>query len=135
MTAILATIFAHFYNVGINNKPCCSQHNMSISNALNLVLFSTGMVFESENTMIIFLIIIMVAILVAIFFRCYELGVIIENQTLNYNVYNKNGLSSTIHCFMQRLNAVLLRSIALSLIVAAILSTILPHNYNMEVKT
>ena len=37
MAAILATISAHFYTVGINNKPCCSQHYMSISNALYLV--------------------------------------------------------------------------------------------------
>ena len=37
MAAILVTILAHFYNVGINNKSCCSQHNMSISNALHLI--------------------------------------------------------------------------------------------------
>ena len=37
MAAVLATILAHFYNVRIKNKPCCSQHYMSISNALHLV--------------------------------------------------------------------------------------------------
>ena len=37
MAAVLATILARFYNVGINNKLCCSQHYMSIANALHLV--------------------------------------------------------------------------------------------------
>ena len=63
------------------------------------------------------------------------LGVIIENETLKYNVYNTNGLSSTIHCFMQHFDAVLFRNIAFSMIVTAILSAILPHNNNIGIKT
>ena len=76
-------------------------------------------------------------ILVAIFFRCYNviIGVIIEYQKLKYYVYNKNGLSSVIRCFIHHLNATLLRNIAFSMIMAAILSAILPHNNNMGVKT
>ena len=69
-------------------------------------IFCTGMVFKSENTT--FEIIVMAAILVATFFAVMMWD---HNRKPNtyYYVYNKNGLRSTLHCFMQHLKAVLLR--------------------------
>ena len=52
MAAVLVTTLAHFYNVGINNKPCCSQHYMSIPNALHLVYSAQECVLIREHNLL-----------------------------------------------------------------------------------